>query len=72
MSDYLGDKVVYPDDLAYGKRLSSYYTQQESKIRPACIVLPADTHDVSLAVYVLNAGGKAFPGRCDFAIRSGG
>ncbi|KAF3400409.1 Bifunctional solanapyrone synthase, partial [Talaromyces pinophilus] len=63
-------KVAFPDNPAYTSALSSYFSQQEAAVQPACIVLPQTTSDVSAAVVALqkSEGGQ----RSLFAVRSGG
>lgn len=58
--------------VAYNESLSSYWSTQEQSVRPTCVVTPTTSLDVVLAVSLLNVGGEALPGECDFAVRSGG
>ncbi|KAK7959420.1 oxidoreductase- FAD-binding [Apiospora aurea] len=60
-------KVAYPDNSAYDASLASYYSAQQEAIRPACVVFPQTTGDVSDIVKTLAKEGVS-----DFAIRSGG
>ncbi|KAM0720177.1 hypothetical protein Q7P37_004313 [Cladosporium fusiforme] len=68
----LPKKVSYTDSESYNESLSSYWSLQEGSLQPACIVSPTDSRDVAVAVTLLNLGGSALPGECDFAVRSGG
>ena len=68
----LPDKVSYSGDVAYNASVSSYWSEQEESIRPTCVVTPNTSRDVALAVALLNVGGSVLPGRCEFAVRSGG
>ncbi|EED23461.1 oxidoreductase, FAD-binding, putative [Talaromyces stipitatus ATCC 10500] len=63
-------KVLLPDNTAYTTSLSSYFSQQEAAVQPACIVLPQTSLDVSEAVISLQKPENGQ--RCPFAIRSGG
>lgn len=71
LASSLGDaKLAYPDNPAYDASLGSYHSAQQAGIRPACIISPQTTQDVSEAVKIL---AKHTPdGICKFAIRSGG
>lgn len=62
-------KVVLPNSPVYSTSLSSYFSQQECAVQPACIVLPETASDVSAAVLFLRESNE---GRTQFAIRSGG
>ncbi|GAB7362644.1 hypothetical protein MBLNU230_g2953t1 [Neophaeotheca triangularis] len=72
LSLLLGGKVVFPNSTLYDASLGSYWTQQEANLEPACIFIPDNKFDVSAAVTVLGAFDNVFPGKCRFAIRSGG
>ncbi|POS76992.1 oxidoreductase [Diaporthe helianthi] len=78
LASTLGDKVAFPSSTQYDSSLGSYFAYQEAALKPLCIVLPASTEDVSIAVKTLTsvssedgttADAKA---ACQFAIRSGG
>lgn len=60
-------KVALPDNPAYTSALSSYFSQQEAAVQPACILLPQTTSDVSAAVVALQKSEDGL-----FAVRSGG
>ena len=64
--------VFSSESVAYNESLSSYWSMQEQSIRPACVVTPTTSLDVALAISLLNVGGEALPGECDFAVRSRG
>lgn len=67
----MGDsKLAYPDSQVYNASLASYYSVQQEVIRPACILSPQTTQDVSEAVKIL--AKQTTNGLCEFAIRSGG
>ncbi|KXJ97312.1 hypothetical protein Micbo1qcDRAFT_181829 [Microdochium bolleyi] len=68
----LGDKVSTEGDPAYSSSLESYYSNLNVEITPSCIVTPTTKEHVALSVFVLNIGSKLLPGRCNFAVRSGG
>ncbi|KAH8768287.1 hypothetical protein F5883DRAFT_494823 [Diaporthe sp. PMI_573] len=71
LASALGDgKLAYPDSPAYDASLASYYSAQQEGIRPACIVTPETTQDVSKAIKVLAT--HTDNDLCKFAIRSGG
>lgn len=62
--------MAYPDSQLYNASLASYYSVQQQAIRPACILYPESSKDVSEAVKIL--AKHAVDGGCKFAIRSGG
>ncbi|KAK7962113.1 oxidoreductase [Apiospora aurea] len=68
----LGKSVSFPGTAPYDSSLASYWSLQEAELHPACIVTPSDRGEVALAIKRLSIGSKAFPGRCNFAVRSGG
>ena len=41
-------------------------------MHPTCVVSVTSTKDVALSVFLSTVGGQVFPGKCDFAVRSGG
>lgn len=73
----LGNKVSCPGSAVYNSSVTSYFSLQESELRPRCIVSPTTAQDVSRAVRSLShtilacdaSGGND---ECAFAIRSGG
>jgi hypothetical protein len=66
------DKVSYFGSTAYNGSVSSYWSVQEESVRPTCVITPTTSRDVALAVSLLNVGGVVLPGKCEFAVRSGG
>lgn len=68
----LPKKVLYPDSSVFTDSLSSYWSAQEGDIQPTCVVKPTSSRDVALAVSLLKIGGIVLPGRCNYAVRSGG
>ncbi|KAI0382442.1 putative oxidoreductase [Hypomontagnella monticulosa] len=72
----LGDKVSFPGTQGYNSSVSSYFSQQESQVRPSCIVTPRTSEDVSVAVRSLSSTSGSLgieeQASCRFAIRSGG
>jgi len=68
----LPEKVSYPGNLAYNESVTSYWSEQEETVRPTCVVTPTSSRDVAVAVSLLSIGGSVLPGRCEFAVRSGG
>lgn len=56
--------------MAYSASLLSYWSVQEEEVSPYCIVSPANSQDVSIAVKILSTGNLF--NFCKFAIRSGG
>ncbi|KAL4928152.1 FAD-binding oxidoreductase [Aspergillus undulatus] len=68
-SSEIGDKVLYPEDPAYNKSVTSYWAVNV-QLEPNCIVQPESAEDVSIAVQTLTEAGGSNP--CKFAVRSGG
>ncbi|KFZ11828.1 hypothetical protein V501_04569 [Pseudogymnoascus sp. VKM F-4519 (FW-2642)] len=71
----LGSKISFPNSAPYNASISSYFSEQNNVITPACIVSPATTKDVQEAVGILSTLSLVgqFSGRaCQFAVRSGG
>ncbi|KAL8736033.1 MAG: hypothetical protein Q9166_000595 [cf. Caloplaca sp. 2 TL-2023] len=67
--------VFFPQQAAYDQSLSTYWSQQEQKLTPSCIVSPQNTQDVSRAIQVLSkyqAAGNSTTAGCQFAIRGAG
>ncbi|KAH7029081.1 oxidoreductase FAD-binding protein [Microdochium trichocladiopsis] len=69
---FLGDKVSVEGQSVYTNSLESYFSLQNAQLTPNCIITPTSKEDVALSVFLLNVGSKLLPGRCNFAIRSGG
>jgi hypothetical protein len=72
LADVFGSKVAYPNATLYDASLASYWSQQEAQVDPACVFKPTCNEDAQLAVFLLHIGGKRFPGKYNFAVRSGG
>ncbi|CCF32176.1 FAD binding domain-containing protein [Colletotrichum higginsianum] len=66
----LGDVLVFPTDLAYTESTSTYYSSENRRLRPYCIVQPRSSVQVSDAVKALS--GLSGAGNWDVAVRSGG
>ncbi|KAK1709952.1 FAD binding domain-containing protein [Colletotrichum lupini] len=66
----LGDILVFPTDIAYTESTSTYYSSENRRLRPYCIVQPRSTEHVSSTIKAL--GGVSGAGNWDVAIRSGG
>ncbi|KAI1660379.1 putative oxidoreductase [Daldinia decipiens] len=72
----LGEKVVFPGNQRYSSSISSYHSQQQSRLEPLCVVIPSTSEDVSTAVHSLSSIAESLGdyehSSCQFAIRSGG
>ncbi|KAF6803041.1 FAD binding domain-containing protein [Colletotrichum sojae] len=66
----LASIVVFPTDVLYTESTSTYYSSENRRLRPYCIVQPRSTEHVSAAVRAL--GGVSGAGSWDIAVRSGG
>ncbi|TDZ24366.1 Bifunctional solanapyrone synthase [Colletotrichum orbiculare MAFF 240422] len=64
------DIVVFPTDAEYVESVSTYYSSENRRLRPYCIVQPRSTEDVSIAIKAL--GRVKATGNWDIAVRSGG
>ncbi|KAJ6630385.1 hypothetical protein B0H10DRAFT_984870 [Mycena sp. CBHHK59/15] len=62
----LPGKVFFPDSEDYQSQEASYYSQEQSELKPTCRVSPASAVDVSAIVTL------ATKYDCEFAVRSGG
>ena len=73
LSRVLPGKVFVPGGQEYTESLNSYFSAQESQIKPACIVRPQNTADVvTVVAYLIQANQLSGIGSLKFAIRSGG
>ncbi|KAL8723689.1 MAG: hypothetical protein Q9181_007230, partial [Wetmoreana brouardii] len=73
LSQALPGKVFPPGAKEYEESLYSYFSAQESTIRPTCIVRPHTAADVATIVsHLVQANQLQGIGSCKFAIRSGG
>lgn len=61
----LGAQILAPTDADYTARVDSYWSSS-ARLRPACILQPKSTAEVSAAIKALVAAGQSF------AVRSGG
>ncbi len=68
------DRVFFPNSPPYNASLSSYYSAQESELRPGCIFSPTQTSEVVHFVNLVNPGTNKdkYGSPVPFAIRSGG
>ncbi|KAL8759916.1 MAG: hypothetical protein Q9184_003476 [Pyrenodesmia sp. 2 TL-2023] len=67
--------VFFPQTTAYNASILSYWSQQEQRLTPSCILRPQTAQDVSKAVQVLSdyeADGSVAIAGCQFAIRGAG
>ena len=68
----LPSNVFVPNSSIYNDSLASYFAGEEGDLRPACIVQPQNTDQVSKAVSILTLDKLRTNGSCKFAIRGGG
>ncbi|KAM5347257.1 hypothetical protein ACJ41O_010262 [Fusarium nematophilum] len=66
----LEDILIFPEDVAYVDSVSTYYSSENRRLRPVCIVQPLSTKHVSKTVKALS--GVSGAGNWDIAVRSGG
>jgi hypothetical protein len=69
------DRTSYPTSQNYIGALSSYYSGQESELKPQCIFTPTDASEVSRFVTLITADvldGQNVSLPAQFAVRSGG
>ncbi|KAH8736117.1 hypothetical protein BGZ61DRAFT_527105 [Ilyonectria robusta] len=66
----LEDILVFPEDVAYEDSVSTYYSSENRRLRPVCIMQPLSTEHVSKTVKALS--GVSGAGNWDIAVRSGG
>ncbi|KAI9691062.1 MAG: hypothetical protein M1822_008682 [Bathelium mastoideum] len=73
LSEALPGKVFQRDSPEYDESVRSYFSAQESEIRPRCVIRPSSTADVSSVVsHIVKANYEYGLGSIKFAIRSGG
>ncbi|KAL9082679.1 MAG: hypothetical protein Q9165_008820 [Trypethelium subeluteriae] len=73
LSQALPDRVFQPNSQEYDQSVRSYFSAQESEIRPRCIIRPISTADVANVVsHLVKANYEYGLGSIKFAIRSGG
>ncbi|KAM0328131.1 hypothetical protein ACHAQA_005536 [Verticillium albo-atrum] len=66
----LEEILVFPVDAGYTESVSTYYSSENRRLQPYCIVQPRSTEHVSSAVKAL--GSVSGAGNWDIAVRSGG
>ncbi|KAM0277139.1 hypothetical protein ACHAQH_006033 [Verticillium albo-atrum] len=66
----LEEILVFPVDAGYVESVSTYYSSENRRLQPYCIVQPRSTEHVSSAVRALSSVSGA--GNWDIAVRSGG
>ncbi|KAF2196370.1 FAD-binding domain-containing protein [Delitschia confertaspora ATCC 74209] len=69
---FLPKKVFTELHPAYSISQLSFWSAQEQRLNPACILIPESQEDVQLAVTVLNVGVKAEIASCKFSVRGAG
>ena len=62
--------MAFPNDVAYRGSTSTFYSSENRRLRPSCIVLPRSTEEVSRAVKALSSVTGA--GNWDIGVRAGG
>ncbi|KAL4943634.1 hypothetical protein BDV06DRAFT_234515 [Aspergillus oleicola] len=76
LSSVLADKVSFPNTRPYNASLNSYFSLQNSNLKPLCIVSPTSAEDVSTAITSITSTVSTLPperqSECHIAIRSGG
>ncbi|KAL4965557.1 FAD-binding oxidoreductase [Aspergillus stella-maris] len=76
LSSVLGDKISFPNSEPYNASLNSYFSLQNTDLKPLCIVSPASAEDVSTALTSIVSTSSTLPpeqqSECHIAIRSGG
>ena len=73
LSQSLPGKVFLPESQEYKESIDSYFSAQESQLKPACIVRPQNTADVVTVISRLVQANQLHGiGSFKFAIRSGG
>lgn len=73
LSQALPAKVFLRESQGYTESLSSYFSAQESQVKPACVIRPQTTADVVTAIsYLVKPNQLHGLGSLKFAIRSGG
>ncbi|KAI9659179.1 MAG: hypothetical protein M1831_003761 [Alyxoria varia] len=66
----LGEKVSSIGQAGYNTSLESYWSNQEEKLQPACIVAPTSDEDVAQVIKIIAPHGRV--GDIQFAVRGGG
>jgi len=66
LQEALGDRVSLPESAAYGAALGRVFFPDAARRRPACVVEPASTEEVSSIVRIAGTSG------CSVTVRGGG
>lgn len=72
LSQTVPGTVFRGGDPEYQESLTSYFSAQESEIKPACVVKPGTAIEVSMVVSALLEANAERQDKLKFAIRSGG
>jgi FAD/FMN-containing dehydrogenase len=72
LSKELEGKIAQPHSDAYEASLRSYFTVQETELRPAFIIFPTSAYDVSRILKSLAAYDAGTGARTKVAVRGGG
>lgn len=72
LSRAIPDSVYCNGHPEYAESLNTYFSAQESQIKPTCVVRPKSTFDVSKTVSTLVEANSKKQDKVKFAIRSGG
>ncbi|KAF7586372.1 hypothetical protein BBP40_009018 [Aspergillus hancockii] len=76
LSSALGNKVSFPGTQPYQASLNSYFSLQNSTLKPRCIISPTTPEDVRTFITTLSSTATTLPDpqkhHAHFAIRSGG
>ncbi|KAL9617489.1 MAG: hypothetical protein Q9160_007700 [Pyrenula sp. 1 TL-2023] len=72
LSQTVPGTVFRDGDPEYQESLASYFSAQESEIKPACVVKPGTAIEVSMVVSALAEANSERQDKLKFAIRSGG
>ena len=68
----LEGKVWKQGNLAYDSSIASYWSAQEEKLYPSCVIIPTNSEDVSIVVKALASANLLANDQLQFAVRSGG
>ncbi|KAL9079320.1 MAG: hypothetical protein Q9157_001796 [Trypethelium eluteriae] len=72
LSTALPNRTVYGNTTVYHSYLKTYWAEQDSEIKPLCVVTAETTEDVSTAVRTLASINSRTNNSCPFAVHSGG
>ncbi|KAJ6601612.1 hypothetical protein B0H10DRAFT_1958381 [Mycena sp. CBHHK59/15] len=62
----LPGKIHFPESSPYAAQQASYYSAEQTELKPSCRVTPSSSNDVSRIVQI------ATENQCQFAVKSGG